>query len=115
MVNPRREPRLDFDDLCPDEADMSALDRAHDDRTVGACAPLVAGIGDPGVYLTDEVFLYRVAGVAPGEGDEMIELEDCCHLDLVRVPLTALRARRFRVVIPASPEPFTRLCRGTDA
>ena len=49
----------------------------------------VAGIGDPGVYLTDEVFLYRVAGVAPGEGVEMVELEDCYQLDLVRVPLTA--------------------------
>jgi hypothetical protein len=115
LVNPRREPRLDFDDLGPDEADMSARDRAHDDGTVGACAPLVAGIGVPGVYLTDEVFLYRVAGVAPGEGEEMVELEDCYQLDLLRVPLTALRARRFRVVIPASPEPFTRLRRGTDA
>jgi hypothetical protein len=50
-----------------------------------------------GVYLTNEVFLYRVVGVGAGT----IELEDCYRLDSVRVALDDVRARRLRVVIPA--------------
>jgi hypothetical protein len=53
------------------------------------------------VYLTDEVFLYRVAGVGAGT----VELEDCYRLDLVRVPLLDVRARGLRVVIFAPSEP----------
>jgi hypothetical protein len=62
---------------------MSALDRA-------------------GVYLTDEVFLYRVAGSIAGDGDGIVELEDCYSLEVVRVPEARLRARRLRVVLPES-------------
>jgi hypothetical protein len=51
----------------------------------------------PAVYLTDGVFLFRVAG----EADGIVELEDCYRLDLVRVPVTAVRARGLRVVMPA--------------
>jgi hypothetical protein len=50
-----------------------------------------------GVYLTDEVFLYRLAGVT-AEG--MVELEDCYWLDVVRVPASDVRARELRVVVP---------------
>jgi hypothetical protein len=61
-----------------------------------------AGVGcRAGLYLTDEVFLYRVVDVQVSEPEEMVELEDCYGLDVVRVPLRAVRARRFRVVTPA--------------
>ncbi len=53
------------------------------------------------MYLTDEVFLYRVVGLVAGEGDRLVELEDCFRLDVARVPVTALRARGLRVVVPA--------------
>jgi len=36
-----------------------------------------------GVYLTNEVFLYRVIEVLPSEEGEMVELEDCYGLDVV--------------------------------
>jgi hypothetical protein len=57
-----------------------------------------------GVYLTDEVFLYRVVGVIAGGATELIELEDCYWLDVVRVSVKDLRARRLRVVTPAPVE-----------
>jgi chorismate-pyruvate lyase len=53
------------------------------------------------VYLTDEVFLYRVIGVVASADGELVELEDCMYLDVVRVPLADVRARRLRVVTPA--------------
>lgn len=55
------------------------------------------------VYLTNEVFLYRVVGLVDGAA-EMVELEDCYWLDVVRVPARDLRARRLRVVTPAPAE-----------
>jgi hypothetical protein len=57
-----------------------------------------------GVYLTNESFLYRIAGfVAAGdeEPEDVVELEDCYGLDVVRVPVRELRERRLRIVIPA--------------
>jgi hypothetical protein len=53
-----------------------------------------------GMYLTDEVFLYRVANVLVTGAGEMAELEDCYWLDIVRVPISDVRARRLRVVTP---------------
>ena len=53
------------------------------------------------VYLTDEVFLYRVVGLAGGGGDEVVELEDCYGLDIVTVAAVDLYERRLRVVTPA--------------
>jgi hypothetical protein len=50
-----------------------------------------------GVYLTNEVFLYRV--VASGT-DGMVELEDCYCLDVVHVPVSHLGGRSLRVVTP---------------
>jgi len=52
----------------------------------------------PGLYLTNEVFLYRVIGVAASDTGDMVDLEDCYSLDVVRVPVDTLRARRLRVV-----------------
>lgn len=53
------------------------------------------------VYLTNEVFLYRVVGLVGSGVDEMVELEDCYRLDVVRVPVRNLRECRLRVVTPA--------------
>jgi len=52
------------------------------------------------VYLTDEIFLYRIVGAVAGELSDIIELEDCYSLNVARVPLRALRERRLRVVTP---------------
>ena len=54
-----------------------------------------------GLYLTNEVFLYRVVGIAPSDIGAIVELEDCYMLDVVRVPLEAVRACRLRVVTAA--------------
>jgi hypothetical protein len=53
-----------------------------------------------GTYLTDEVFLYRVVDVRVTGAGEMAELEDCYWLDIVRVPISDVLARRLRVVTP---------------
>ncbi len=53
------------------------------------------------MYLTDEVFLYRVAGLVGSGADEAVELEDCYGLDVVKVSAADLRARWLRVVTPA--------------
>lgn len=54
---------------------------------------------EPGVYLTDDVFLYRVVGFVAGPV-ATVELEDCYRLDVVRVALPDVRMRRLRVVVP---------------
>lgn len=54
-----------------------------------------------GTYLTDEVFLYRVVSIERDGLDEIAELEDCFGLDIVRVSVRELTARRLRVVTPA--------------
>jgi hypothetical protein len=51
-----------------------------------------------GAYLTDGVFLFRVVDLVASGVGEMVDLEDCYWLDVVRVPLTDLRARQLRVV-----------------
>ncbi len=83
---------------------MSRLDRAE--RRRGPVSPVAAAaidgpVDEAGVYLTDEVFLYRVVGPVAGELDELVELEDSYWLDVVQVPIRDLRARRLRVVTPA--------------
>ena len=70
-----------------------------------ASAAAVGGsIDAPGVYLTNEAFLYRVVRLDASGTDEMVELEDCYWLDVVRVPARDVRARRLRVVTPAPAE-----------
>jgi hypothetical protein len=58
---------------------------------------------DESVYLTDEVFLFRVAGLTGSPGWELVELEDCYGLDVVSVPMASLGARRLRIVTPHPP------------
>jgi len=58
----------------------------------------------PGVYLTNEVFLYRVVGPGSSGADDVVELEDCYGLDVVRVRARDLRERGLRVVTPASSD-----------
>jgi hypothetical protein len=53
-----------------------------------------------GVYLTDEVFLYRVDSVLRAGAGEMVDIEDCYWLDVVRVSVKDLGARGLRVVTP---------------
>jgi len=77
-------------------------DRRKADGHVAAEAPSTAEEAD--VYLTDEVFLYRVVGPAATSVEEIVELEDCYGLDVVRVPLRDLRPRRLRPVTPVPPE-----------
>ena len=75
---------------------MSALQDADSQFDTG-CA---AGVG---AYLTNGVFLYRVVGVVAGDAEELVDLEDCYRLDVVRVSVSDLRARGLRVVT-RSPE-----------
>lgn len=56
------------------------------------------------VYLTDGVFLYRCARLVGSGADEAVELEDCYGLDVVKVSVADLSARRLRVVTPAAGE-----------
>ena len=82
---------------------MSAPYRAIDRGSADGLAAAGAGAGqtdEVGMYLTDEVFLYRVVGLVASGVGEMVELEDCYWLDVVRVPVRDIRARRLRVVRP---------------
>jgi len=60
------------------------------------------------VYLTDEVFLYRVDDVLETAAGEVVDVEDCYWLDVVRVPAHDLKARRLRVVTPTRAEAGSR-------
>ena len=64
-------------------------------------APTAGHIEQVGMYLTNGVFLYRIANVMPTESGEMADIEDCYRLDIVRVSMGDLLARRLRVVTPA--------------
>jgi hypothetical protein len=89
---------------------MPTSHRADTRRTADRRAPFAAAAaageaaghaGAAGLYLTDEIFLYRVVRVVAGAAGEMVDLEDCFLLDVVRVPLAAVRARRLRVITAA--------------
>jgi hypothetical protein len=63
--------------------------------------------GDPdaaGLYLTNEVFLYRVVGIAATDAGDTVALEDCYSLDVVHVPIHRVHGRRLRIVSAASLE-----------
>ena len=85
---------------------MSALNGTDNRGTADGSVPVGAAerIDESSVYLTDEVFLYRVVGLAANGVGQMVELEDCYRLDVVRVPVRDLRARRLRAVTPAPVE-----------
>jgi hypothetical protein len=85
---------------------MSTLSRGDDSRTAQMAGHEDVASGDPagaGLYLTNEVFLYRVLGIASNETGEIVELEDCYMLDVTRVPIDDFHARRLRVVT-ATPD-----------
>jgi hypothetical protein len=63
--------------------------------------PVADDLGGTGAYLTNEIFLYRIVSVVATAVGEMVDLEDCFGLDVVRVPLEDLRSRGLRVVTPA--------------
>jgi hypothetical protein len=54
-----------------------------------------------GVYLTNEVFLYRVVSRVVTAAGEMVDVEDCYRLDVVRVAASDLASRHLRVVTPS--------------
>jgi len=60
---------------------------------------LVSGQPDgDGLYLTNDVFLYRVVRMLASDDGAMVVLEDCYSLDAVRVSIREVHARRLRVV-----------------
>jgi hypothetical protein len=56
---------------------------------------------EAGLYVTNEVFLYRVVGVAASDVGEIVELEDCYSLEVARVPIQQFQERDLRVVTAA--------------
>lgn len=79
--------------------EQHATRHAVDHRSAVTAAATRADL--TGTYLTNGVFLYRVIDVVISESCEMAELEDCYGLDVVRVPMRDLLARRLRTVTPA--------------
>lgn len=84
---------------------MSTLFHADDTHTRDerhSAGAVVGRVGRASLFLTDDVFLYRVVGVADDGTGELVQIEDCYSLDVVLVPIADLRARRLRVVRPAT-------------
>lgn len=72
---------------------------AADSRTVASASAVHVDQGT--VYLTNEVFVYRIVDrVVTGAG-EMVDVEDCYRLDVVRVAASDLASRHLRVVMPS--------------
>ncbi len=68
-----------------------------------ASAGELAGRSDGSdTYLTDGVFLYRVVRSVSSGAGELVEIEDCFLLGVVRVQRADLRSRGLRVVMPSS-------------
>jgi len=76
-----------------------------DERRAPAGQGVAVRVAEVGVYLTDGVFLYRVDDLLVTGAGEMVDLEDCYRLDVVRVPVNDLRARRLQVVTPTPSGP----------
>jgi hypothetical protein len=51
-----------------------------------------------GSYLTDEVFLFRVDRCIAADAAQLVDLEDCYGLEVVRVPAIEVRRRNLRLV-----------------
>ena len=84
---------------------MSTLDRTHRPGvtdSLRSADAVLAPFDDVSLYLTDEAFLFRVVGVADTDAGEMVELEDCFGLEVVRVPFTETRLLGMRVVMPTA-------------
>ncbi|HTX09530.1 MAG TPA: hypothetical protein VME22_13010 [Solirubrobacteraceae bacterium] len=83
---------------------MATRSSNHHTRTARAVLDSYLASGDPdesALYLTNEVFLYRVVRSIASDTGEMVELEDCYSLDTVHVPIHTLHTGRLRVVIAA--------------
>jgi hypothetical protein len=70
----------------------------------GSTGAVPEEIARSGAYLTDEVFLYRVVGFVTSGMGQMVDLEDCYCLGVVRVPWGDVGTRQLRVVTPQSDE-----------
>lgn len=84
---------------------MSTPSRRADSGTAQTAVQVELSSSGPeeaGTYLTNEVFLYRVIGIAAGDAGEVVELEDCYSLDVARVPISDFQAGGLRVVTPAA-------------
>jgi hypothetical protein len=85
-------------------AEVSTVSRGDDSRIAQTAVHAYVASGDPegpGVYLTNEVFLYRVVGIVAENVGETVELEDCYSLAIARVPIDDFHRRRLRVVTAA--------------
>lgn len=83
---------------------MSLVTSGDRGRAVYAALDTYVGsveVDGAGLYLTNEVFLYRVAGITDSDKGQVVELEDCYSLDVVRVPMRQLHAGALRVVTAA--------------
>jgi hypothetical protein len=85
-------------DLDAGSGDTDRPPRRAELAKIASCDPDGAGL-----YVTNEVFLYRIIGISTSDLGEMVELEDCYMLDVVRVPIDVFHERRLRVVtaVPA--------------
>ncbi len=84
---------------------MSTLHRTRHAGVAAGPRPadtVVEPLHDDGLYLTDEAFLFRVVGVVDTDAGEMVELEDCFGLGVVRVPMNEPRLLGLRVVMPTA-------------
>ncbi len=72
---------------------------AAESRTVASAG--AARVDQGSVYLTNEVFLYRVVDRVVTAAGEMVDVEDCYWLDVVRVAASDLALRHLRVVTPS--------------
>ena len=89
----QRQPKLPLGDAMLHSADTL---HAADSRTVAGAG--AAHVDQGGVYLTNEVFLYRVVNRVLTAAGEMVDVEDCYWLDVVRVSASDLASRHLRVV-----------------
>ena len=81
---------------------MSTLDYAGDRYSAGGAAVQSGPPTDePGMYLTDEVFLYRVVGLVATEAGGDGRTRGLPRLDVVHVPVSDVSTRCFRVVTAA--------------
>jgi hypothetical protein len=93
--------RLDASRQCSQVVMLRNPDTRQATDRRAAVDAAAAHMDEVGVYLTDEVFLYRIVDVVVTGAGEMADIEDCFWLDVVRVPMGDVLARRLRVVTPS--------------
>jgi hypothetical protein len=93
MGPPRRQVRIPPHVVLSEESHVTS--RSAD---IGRVADRCGAAERVGTYLTNGVFLYRVVDLVMTDSGETAAIEDCYQLDVVRVPVRELVARRLRVV-----------------